>query len=181
MLQHLKKKVRQNAPVPPSAPRCSCFIPPSPSSSSSCPLHRYRLPMVVVDASSLRSSNANTSTLLSFESSSDRKLGAWFVTLVVVPTVEKKHLLLGYGLDTGLSENLRYGMPMLQRSACRKHNTNNGIFPSRQGRWVVQMPNDELEDRISVINSRDAASRYGGIMIVNYPKPQTRLDRSFKP
>lgn len=72
-------------------------------------------------------------------------------------------------------------MPMLQRSACRKHNTNNGIFPSRQGRWVVQMPNDELEDRISVINSRDAASRYGGIMIVNYPKPQTRLDRSFKP
>lgn len=46
--------------------------------------------MVVVDASSLRSSNANTSTLLSFESSSDRKLGAWFVTLVVVPTVEKK-------------------------------------------------------------------------------------------
>ncbi|KAG4946331.1 hypothetical protein AAZX31_15G143800 [Glycine max] len=65
-------------------------------------------------------------------------------------------------------------------SARRRHNTN-GVFPSRQGRWVVQMPNDELEDPISVINSRDAAARYGGIMIMNYPKPQTRLGRSFKP
>ncbi|KHN26527.1 hypothetical protein glysoja_019766 [Glycine soja] len=51
----------------------------------------------------------------------------------------------------------------------------NGVFPSRQGPWVVQVPNDELEEPMSVINSRDAAARYGGITIVNYPKPQTRL------
>ena len=56
----------------------------------------------------------------------------------------------------------------------------NGVFPARQGRWVVQVPNDELEEPMSVINSREAAARYGGIMIVNYPK-KPKLGRSFKP
>ncbi|TKY72570.1 hypothetical protein E2542_SST01311 [Spatholobus suberectus] len=63
-------------------------------------------------------------------------------------------------------------------SARRRPNTN-GVFPARQGRWVVQVPNDELEE--PVMNSREAAACYGGIMIVNYPRPQTRLGRSFKP
>ncbi|KAG4956675.1 hypothetical protein JHK85_043055 [Glycine max] len=55
-------------------------------------------------------------------------------------------------------------------SAPRRPNNMNGVFPARQGRWMVQVPNDELEEPMSVINSREAAARYGGIMIVNYPK-----------
>jgi len=58
-------------------------------------------------------------------------------------------------------------------SARRRPNPK-GVFPARQGRWVVQVPNDELEE--PVINSREAASRYGGIMIVNYPKPKTHVN-----
>ncbi|CAJ1963342.1 unnamed protein product [Sphenostylis stenocarpa] len=42
-------------------------------------------------------------------------------------------------------------------SARRRPNPK-GVFPARQGRWVVQVPNDELEE--PAINSREAASRY---------------------
>ncbi|BAT80292.1 hypothetical protein VIGAN_02329000 [Vigna angularis var. angularis] len=59
-------------------------------------------------------------------------------------------------------------------SSTRRRPNKKGVFPSRQGRWMVQVPNDELEE--PVINSREAASRYGGIMIMNYPKPQTHLN-----
>nr|KYP43503.1 hypothetical protein KK1_035070 [Cajanus cajan] len=69
-----------------------------------------------------------------------------------------------------------YGPPS---ASARRRPNRNGVFPARQGRWVVQVPNDELEE--PVINSREAATRYGGIMIVNYPKPQTRFGRLFKP
>ncbi|WVZ18893.1 hypothetical protein V8G54_006215 [Vigna mungo] len=43
-------------------------------------------------------------------------------------------------------------------SSTRRRPNKKGVFPSRQGRWVVQVPNDELEE--PVINSREAASRY---------------------
>ncbi|KAL2340975.1 hypothetical protein Fmac_008915 [Flemingia macrophylla] len=57
-------------------------------------------------------------------------------------------------------------------ASARRRPNGNGVSPARQGRWVVQVPNDELEE--PVINSREALARYGGIMIVSYPKPQTR-------
>ena len=49
-----------------------------------------------------------------------------------------------------------------------------GVFPARQGHSVVQVPNAEME--VPSIDSQEAASRFGGIMIVNYPKrkPQNR-------
>ena len=67
----------RNAPAPPCVPRCRHFPLPSPSSSS-CPRHHCHSLMVAVDTSSLRSLNANASTLLSFGSGGGRKLGAWF-------------------------------------------------------------------------------------------------------
>lgn len=67
-------------------------------------------------------------------------------------------------------------------SARRRPKMKNGVLiPARQGRWVVQVPNDELEEPVTIINSIEAAARYGGITVVNYPKPQTRLVRSSKP
>ncbi|RZB88283.1 Ras-related protein RABF1 [Glycine soja] len=63
----------RNAPAPPCVPRCRHFPLPSPSSSS-CPRHHCHSLMVAVDTSSLRSLNANASTLLSFGSGGGRKL-----------------------------------------------------------------------------------------------------------
>ncbi|KAK7303756.1 hypothetical protein RJT34_14670 [Clitoria ternatea] len=63
-------------------------------------------------------------------------------------------------------------------SARRKSNNGNGVFPARQGRWVVQVPNDEMEE--PPMNSIEAANRFGGIMIISYPKPKTRLGKGFK-
>ncbi|KAK7246367.1 hypothetical protein RIF29_41234 [Crotalaria pallida] len=61
----------------------------------------------------------------------------------------------------------------------------NGGFSTRQrqGRWGVQattLDHGKLEE--PVINSKDAASKYGGIMIVNYPKtkPQNRWGKIFQ-
>ncbi|KAK7412922.1 hypothetical protein VNO78_04682 [Psophocarpus tetragonolobus] len=59
-------------------------------------------------------------------------------------------------------------------SARRRANSRKGVFPAKQGRWVVQVPNDELEE--PVIDSREAAARFGGIMILNFPKPKARLN-----
>ena len=61
-------------------------------------------------------------------------------------------------------------------AAPRRPIFNNRVFPARQGRWV---PNDEMEE--PPMNSSEVAARYGGIMVVNYPKgkPQARVGRSF--
>ncbi|WJX90663.1 hypothetical protein P8452_72535 [Trifolium repens] len=45
---------------------------------------------------------------------------------------------------------------------------NNRAFPARQGSWVVQVPNDEMED--PVINSKEVAARFGGILVLDYFK-----------
>ncbi|KAI4317541.1 hypothetical protein L6164_025404 [Bauhinia variegata] len=47
--------------------------------------------------------------------------------------------------------------------------SSNGVFPARQGSWLVQVPGDEMDEPV-VINSIDAAVRYGGVMVMNYPK-----------
>ncbi|PNX88670.1 hypothetical protein L195_g044781 [Trifolium pratense] len=44
---------------------------------------------------------------------------------------------------------------------------NNRAFPARQGRWVVQVPNDEMEE--PVMNSKEAATRFGGILVRGRP------------
>lgn len=50
-------------------------------------------------------------------------------------------------------------------SAPRRPNNMNGVFPARQGRWVVQVPNDEMEEL--ALNSNQVAARFGGIMLLN--------------
>ncbi|KAI4345381.1 hypothetical protein L6164_012510 [Bauhinia variegata] len=58
-----------------------------------------------------------------------------------------------------------------------------GVFLVRQGHWVVQVPSDEMDDPVAVINSKDAAGKYGGVMIMNYSKglkPQNRRVRPFE-
>ncbi|KAI4345379.1 hypothetical protein L6164_012508 [Bauhinia variegata] len=54
------------------------------------------------------------------------------------------------------------------------------VFPARQGRWVVQVPSDEMDDP-AVINSKDAAAIYGGVMIMNYSNGIKTQNRSFRP
>lgn len=71
--------------------------------------------------------------------------------------------------------------------AAPKRTFGNGAFPAKQGRWVAhQVPNDtemEQQQQRGVMNSREVAARYGGMMVVNYTKgkPQTRFGRLFKP
>ncbi|XP_027333584.1 uncharacterized protein LOC113848322 [Abrus precatorius] len=48
-----------------------------------------------------------------------------------------------------------------------------GVFPARQGRWVVQVPNDEMEEL--PLNSNEVAARFGGIMAVNYFKGKQQI------
>lgn len=47
----------------------------------------------------------------------------------------------------------------------RRASSNNGAFPASQGRWVVQVPNDEMEEL--ALNSNQVAARFGGIMLLN--------------
>ncbi|KAG5011106.1 hypothetical protein JHK82_019743 [Glycine max] len=47
----------------------------------------------------------------------------------------------------------------------RRASSNNGVFPASQGRWVVQVPNDEMEEL--ALNSNQVAARFGGIMLLN--------------
>ena len=56
----------------------------------------------------------------------------------------------------------------------------NRAFPARQGRWVVQVPHDEMEEPL--MNSKEVAGRFGGIMAVNYfkGKPQIRCGRPIR-
>ncbi|KAK7291679.1 hypothetical protein RIF29_07014 [Crotalaria pallida] len=62
-----------------------------------------------------------------------------------------------------------YGAPAAQKRSYTK-----GVFPARQGRWFVQVPHDEMEE--PVMNSKEVAARFGGVMAVNYfkGKPQVR-------
>ncbi|KAK7354830.1 hypothetical protein VNO80_20343 [Phaseolus coccineus] len=51
-----------------------------------------------------------------------------------------------------------------------------GNVKQRQGRWGVQPPQNHKEEP-AVINSKEAASKFGGIMVVNYfpkTKPHNR-------
>ncbi|KAJ1407678.1 hypothetical protein SESBI_24152 [Sesbania bispinosa] len=53
----------------------------------------------------------------------------------------------------------------------------------RQGRWGLQdQYSVSSKEEAVVINSKDAASKYGGIMVVNYPKtkPQSRWGKIFQ-
>ncbi|KAK7329487.1 hypothetical protein VNO77_23656 [Canavalia gladiata] len=52
----------------------------------------------------------------------------------------------------------------------------------RQGRWGFQGIQSHHTKEEQVINSKDAASQYGGIMILNYPntKPHNRWGKIFK-
>jgi len=63
-----------------------------------------------------------------------------------------------------------YGAPRRAR--------NNSVFPARQGRWVVQVPNDEMKEPV-IMNSKEVAARFGGILVVDYfkGKPQVRCGR----
>lgn len=54
---------------------------------------------------------------------------------------------------------------------------NNRVFPARQGRWVVQVPNDEMEEPL-VMNSKEVAARFGGILVVDYFMRKTQVRRS---
>jgi len=55
------------------------------------------------------------------------------------------------------------------------------VFPARQGPWVVQVPNDEMEEPV-VMNSKEVAARFGGILIVDYfkGKQQVRCGRPIR-
>ncbi|KAK7363551.1 hypothetical protein VNO77_05697 [Canavalia gladiata] len=59
-----------------------------------------------------------------------------------------------------------YGAPEAPR-------TRRGVFPARQGRWVVQVPNDEMEELS--LNSNEVAARFGGIIAVNYFKGKQQI------
>jgi hypothetical protein len=50
---------------------------------------------------------------------------------------------------------------------------NNRAFPARQGSWVVQVPNDEMEE--PVMNSKDVAARFGGILVLDYFKGKPHI------
>lgn len=70
-----------------------------------------------------------------------------------------------------------FGSPAPRRSIA-----NNGVFAARQGgRWVGPVIKEGMEE--TTMNSREVAARFGGVMVVNFPKgkPQTRVGRSFKP
>ena len=123
---------------------------------------------------SKKQDNKHTHTL------KDHQLPLKLVSLVLLLSIIKSSMAPPTDLRVIASE----GFDLIDRfygPSAQSRPKRNGVFPSRQGPWVVQVPNDELEEPMSVINSRDAAARYGGITIVNYPKPQTRLGRSFKP
>lgn len=65
------------------------------------------------------------------------------------------------------------GFALIDKFYGRRRANGNRVCPSRKGHWVVQVPNDEMEE--TPMNSREAAARYGGIIIVTYPKPLTHL------
>ncbi|KAG4990474.1 hypothetical protein JHK82_023977 [Glycine max] len=73
-----------------------------------------------------------------------------------------------------------YGAP-IRRPA------NNNVGKQRQGRWGVQATHQSHKEEPVVINSKEAASKFGGIMVVNYypkTKPQNRWGKfiqAFKP
>ncbi|GAU11189.1 hypothetical protein TSUD_198130 [Trifolium subterraneum] len=54
-----------------------------------------------------------------------------------------------------------------------KRAKNNRAFPARQGRWIVQIPNDEMEE--PVMNSKEVAARFGGILLVDYFKGKSHI------
>lgn len=65
-----------------------------------------------------------------------------------------------------------FGMNMiadkLYGTCCRR------VFPVRQGRWVVQVPHDEMEE--PVMNTKEVAARFGGVNQIK-GKPQIRCGR----
>ena len=74
------------------------------------------------------------------------------------------------GLEGSALVDRFFGAPAPRRSIAK-----NGVYPARQGHWVVQVPYDEMEE--PPINSREVAARYGGITVVSHRKgkPQTRV------
>ena len=70
----------------------------------------------------------------------------------------------------------KYYGPSPRRSI---NGSDQGVFPARQERWVVQVPNGEME--VPFLNSKDAASQLGGIMIMNYPKGKPQNRRGNRP
>ncbi|KAG5132792.1 hypothetical protein JHK82_023980 [Glycine max] len=144
------------------------YAPPRRSSTVNEPFHGPAVNSIK------KQDNKHTHTL------KDHQLPLKLVSLVLLLSIIKSSMAPPTDLRVIASE----GFDLIDRfygPSAQSRPKRNGVFPSRQGPWVVQVPNDELEEPMSVINSRDAAARYGGITIVNYPKPQTRLARSFKP
>ncbi|KAJ1395230.1 hypothetical protein SESBI_33601 [Sesbania bispinosa] len=78
--------------------------------------------------------------------------------------------LEGFGLIDKLNSSVA---PSRRPNSCR-------VFPARQGRWVVQVPNDEMEE--VAMNSKEIAARFGGILAVNYfkGKPQIRCGKPIR-
>ncbi|CAL0325400.1 unnamed protein product [Lupinus luteus] len=66
-----------------------------------------------------------------------------------------------------------YGAPAAPRRSHTK-----GVFPARKGRWVVQVPHDELEE--PAMNSKEVAARFGGVMAVTYFKGKPQLRCGFR-